>query len=65
VPGGANWQRLAQSPLADMWPLTPSVFECHSKAQVHNRAALFAERRSTAPTGWVVPRAGDSWRAAD
>ncbi|HEX8834534.1 MAG TPA: hypothetical protein VF719_10055, partial [Abditibacteriaceae bacterium] len=24
VPAGANWQRLAQSPLADLWPVTPT-----------------------------------------
>lgn len=24
VPGGANWQRLAQSPLRDLWPVAPS-----------------------------------------
>ncbi len=24
VPGGANWQRLAQSPLRDLWPVAPA-----------------------------------------
>ncbi|HEX8234353.1 MAG TPA: hypothetical protein VF600_00190 [Abditibacteriaceae bacterium] len=34
VPGGANWQRLAQSPLTDMWPLTPTSSVAISNAQV-------------------------------
>jgi hypothetical protein len=34
VPGGANWQRLAQSPLADMWPLTPASSNTIPNAQV-------------------------------
>jgi hypothetical protein len=34
VPAGANWQRLAQSPLADLWPMTPSASEAASAREV-------------------------------
>lgn len=34
VPGGAQWQRLAQSPLKDLWPLTPEASVAASSKEV-------------------------------
>lgn len=35
VLGGANWQRLAKSPLADLWPVTPTAMSVATPAEVN------------------------------
>jgi hypothetical protein len=49
VLGGANWQRLATSPLADLWPVTPQSSGTASPADVSTLIARFA--RFPAMTG--------------
>lgn len=44
VLGGANWQRLATSPLADLWPVTPTASTVASSAEVRSLVANYVTK---------------------